>query len=201
MLYRCYCKSFSILENNYREITLNKIFISLLNEIKNIKIKNIALIFLEPGGLKDEYLLLKKLIPYFDNFFIGLIEPNINKEIFNSKNFFYKYLKKIIKNKNKKIDLNIEYSDNIFNLIDKIPKNYFLVIIGIDQLKNIYIPNLNTSNLNLYIPDYFQQQLQSEFQFLFQFYLYNKIYQNLLKQVLQCIYLRDGEFLQESYFL
>jgi hypothetical protein len=164
-LYRCNCNLLSPKKNNLR-----KNFVLIIsNKIKyNLK-KQICfkIIFVDPGGLLDEFKIIKKIFnkkKYKDiKTKITLIEELKNNEVNNAQKFFLEKINKKFKN----IELNIKNYNN-FDLEKILKSNEKNIFIGIDILPKTYsyfekIINSKTSkNLNI------------EFYFLYSYFDHEK---------------------------
>jgi hypothetical protein len=134
-LYRCNCNLLSPKKNNLR-----KAFVSIAkNGIKNNLKKNLELrlIFIDSGGLLDEYKIIKKSLNKrkYKNIELEIIllESIEKNEILLAQKYFIKQIKK--KFNNIKIDIKNYTNFSLENLKNNGTKNIF---IGIDVLPETY---------------------------------------------------------------
>jgi hypothetical protein len=165
MLYRCYCKPFSPYRNNLRKNIIDIASKSIINKFNVNKDLNGAILFIEPGGLLDEYLIIKNVKMKNKNISIFIYETTQNMSIEKAQSTFYKRLMRI----NNNIDFRI-YNNSFLEIIDKININVdSLWIICIDPLLQLYLPQsiyLNTEKTES------QKIIKYRFKFSHQIYLY-----------------------------
>jgi hypothetical protein len=165
MLYRCYCKPFSSHKNKLREKVVEIASRSINKQFNINKSLKGNVLFIEPGGLLDEYFIIKNIDIKNKNLSIFLYETTKNIAIEKAQNTFYKRLIKI----NKNIDFRI-YDDSFLEIIDKINTNVdSLWIICIDPILQLYIPSFEKNILENMES---QKIIKDKFKFSHQIYLF-----------------------------
>ncbi len=128
MLYRCDCDIFNIKNNNYRKIYRDLVYFYSSCFLSHKSIFTIVIVLFEPGGLLDEYLIIKKIndrlnISLSIKIVIYIIEPDLesNPSIKQAHDYFCKKF-------SDDYNILIKYAISIFNLKEE------MLLISFDYL-------------------------------------------------------------------
>lgn len=143
MLYTCPCQTFNSQNNNFRKIVKKLLNLYIRSLFKANLLKKVLFIFLEPGGLFDEFEIIKSIFSLdytISEVTIILIEPEQNDEIIRAQKIFCKKIKEISSYIECIIFSNVRQLEKF---LKKDQCYDFIQLISIDPQSFLYIPRLS----------------------------------------------------------